>query len=232
MGLPAFPLKKILILIVILAVPGLLYYLLEEKGENRYRPLAIFGPKQVASTYHIKRGKKIPDTVYHQVNPFKLVNEAGKTVSYPPAETKITVVNFFYTRCPLFCRNMNKQMARVAQTFGANQLLQFYSVTLDGGYDTPERLMAYGAQFPSERKNWNFLTGDTQLVHNLARKEFLLDAQPDSLQKNNIIHSPMLVLVDPQRRIRGYYDSGDEARVDELIDEIKVLITEELRKIK
>jgi protein SCO1/2 len=43
----------------------------------------------------------------------------------------------------------------------------------------------------------------------------------------------MLILLDPQKRIRGYYDSsrGPE-QVNLLIDEIKLLITEELRSIK
>ena len=47
MSLPSFPLKKILILLILLAVPGAVYYLLKEKGVNRYRPLAIYGEKQV-----------------------------------------------------------------------------------------------------------------------------------------------------------------------------------------
>jgi len=61
------PIKKILILVTILAVPGFLYYLLQEKGKNRYKPLAIYGPKKVATTFHSVRGEKIPDTQYCQI---------------------------------------------------------------------------------------------------------------------------------------------------------------------
>ena len=42
-----FPLFKVLILVTILAVPGFLYYLLQEKGKNRYKPLAIYGPSKI-----------------------------------------------------------------------------------------------------------------------------------------------------------------------------------------
>ena len=51
-----FPIFKILILVTILAVPGFLYYMLQAKGKNRYKPLPIFGPKIVASTFHTKKG--------------------------------------------------------------------------------------------------------------------------------------------------------------------------------
>ncbi|HCN84178.1 MAG TPA: electron transporter, partial [Sphingobacteriaceae bacterium] len=64
----SFPVKKILILVTILAVPGFLYYLLQDKGKNRYHPLSYFGPKQLANTFHTTRGKKIPDTVYHTIS--------------------------------------------------------------------------------------------------------------------------------------------------------------------
>lgn len=232
MGKSAFPLKKILILVTILAVPGFLYYMLEEKGQNRYRPLGIFGPKKVASTFHSKRGKKIPDTVYHTISNFKLLNQEADTVIFPSATNQITLFNFFFTRCPSFCPAMNRQMARVANLYRQNELLQFYSITVDPGHDSPLILSKYASQYTSKGKNWDFLTGNKELIFKLAKQDLLVDALPDTSMPVNFIHSPMLILVDPQKRIRGYYDSGDVKRVDVLIDEIKVLITEELRNVK
>jgi protein SCO1/2 len=76
------------------------------------------------------------------------------------------------------------------------------------------------------------VTGDKDLIYALARKDFLVDALPDPNEPGNFIHTPMLILVDPHKRIRGFYDSGSRERVDVLIDEIKVLIAEELRNVK
>ena len=89
--------KKILILVTILAVPGFLYYLLQEKGKNRYKPLAIYGPKKVASTFHSVRGKQIPDTIYHTIADFKLLNQKADTISFANYEGKIIVLNLLYT---------------------------------------------------------------------------------------------------------------------------------------
>ncbi len=41
----------------------------------------------------------------------------------------------------------------------------------------------------------------------------------------------MLILIDPKKRIRGYYDSTNKEQVDKLIDEVKVQIVEELRQV-
>ena len=215
-----------------LAVPGLLYYLLQEKGKNRYRPLSIYGPKEVASTFHTKRGRKIPDTLYHTIRPFKLTNQDSQPVTFPADSHRITVVNFFFTRCPTFCADMNKQVDKIGYMYARNRLLQFYSITVDPEYDKPNVLKAYGSGFQYKPANWSLLTGDKTAIYKLAKEDFLVDALRDTTSEVNFIHSPMLILLDPQQRIRGYYDSASKEEVDKLIDEIKVLITEELRNIK
>ncbi|MXV49392.1 redoxin domain-containing protein [Pedobacter sp. HMF7647] len=227
-----FSLKKLVILVVVLALPGFCYYLLTEKGKNRYRPLSYFGPKKVAPTFHKVRGKLVSDTIYHQVREFQLTNQAGNQLKFAADTSKITVVNFFYTRCPSFCRNMNQQLKRVVDTYSRNHLLTFLSISVDPDYDSPAVLKKYADSYQAKAGKWDFVTGDKSLIYSLAKDDFLLDAVKDTLTENNIIHSPMLVLIDPKRRIRGYYDSNLPEQVDKLTDEIKVLIAEELRNIK
>ena len=226
MNKTSFPLKKVLILVVLLAVPGLLYYLLQEKGKNRYKPLSIFGPKEVASTFHTKRGKQIPDTIYHTISPFKLTNQDNQPVIFPADSHRITVVNFFFSRCPSFCENMNKQMEELSFKFSKNRLLQFYSITVDPDFDNPSVLKKYAAGFKFKSPQWKLLTGDKTEIYRLAKEDFLVDAIRDTTAEVNFIHSPMLMLIDPQRRIRGYYNSANKEEMDKLTDEIKVLITE------
>lgn len=233
MSFPSFPLKKILILLILLAVPGTVYYLLKEKGINRYRPLPIYGEKQVAKTFKIKRRKQVPDTIYHVIRDFKFLNQNSDTVSFPADSNQITVVNFFYSKCPVFCLNMNKEMARVAKIYNNNRLMRFISISVDPENDTPAVLYEYSKPFVAENKKWEFVTGDKDLIFSIAKNDFLVDAIQDTINKNEIIHTPMIILLDPQKRIRGYYDSSrGPDQVNVLIDEIKLLITEELRSIK
>ncbi len=225
-----FPLKKILILVTLLAVPGFLYYLLQDKGRNRYRPLEIFGPKQVASTFHTKRGKKIPDTIYHVISDFKLTDQSGNVVSFPADSNRISVFNFFFTRCGT-CLPFNRQMERIAAEYADNKMLRFYSITVDPDYDQPEVLGKYSGSFRLPEGKWRFLTGNKELIYGLARNSFLVDVLADRRSPGNIIHSTLFILVDAQKRIRGYYDPASKEQTDKLTDEIKVLIAEELRKV-
>ena len=91
--------KKVLILAVVLLLPGFLYYLLERTGENRYRPLPIYGEKTLTGTFTSRMGKQVPDTAYHEVGPFTLTNQLGELITVPKGDTSIAVINFFYTRC-------------------------------------------------------------------------------------------------------------------------------------
>ncbi len=106
--------KKISILVLVLVVPGFLYYLLVSKGKNRYKPLPVFGPKQVAKTTHKVKGKDIPDTIYHTLPDFKLTDQNGKPVSLKTFADKIFVVDFFYTQCPSVCKLMNDKCKTVS----------------------------------------------------------------------------------------------------------------------
>lgn len=229
MSLPKFTIKKILILVTLLAVPGFLYWMLTEKGKNRYKALPIFGPKQVASTFHTVRRKQVPDTIYHTIRDFKLRDQHNQDFKFPADSHQITVVNFFFSRCDGFCPAMNKQMKRVAERFGSNSLLRFASISLDPEYDKPEVLAAYAKTLNANSAKWFFLTGDQTAIFKLCKQDFLLDAMPDPQHSGQYIHTSLLVLLDPQKRIRGYYDALSKEQVDKLMDEIKVLIAEELR---
>lgn len=220
-------LKKIVILVVVLAVPGFLYYLLTAEGKNRYKPLPVFGPKKLTGTYHQVKGKKIPDTLYHTIPDFNLTDQNGKQVSLKTFENKIFVAGFFYTHCPTVCRVMNMYMRQLDSVYEKNKRVNFISITVDPEHDNPAELKRYAAKVNASPK-WRFLTGDTTTVFNLARKGFLVNAlQAD---KNDFIYSDKLILVDQDKHIRGYYIGASTVDIDRLSDEIKVLIAEELRK--
>ena len=221
-------LKKIIILVMILALPGFLYYLLTAKGKNRYKPLSFYGPKQLAKTSHRFRGKNIPDTIYHQLDNFILTDQDGKTVSSKDFDKKIFVANFFYTRCPGVCSTVTGNINDLTKAYAKNKMVYFTSVTVDPQHDTPGVLKNYVKKY-KPGKQWLFLTGDTTGIYTLARKGFLVDALDAG--NGNYIYSDKLILIDAEKRIRGYYSGTSQTDLTRLNDEIKVLIAEELRKV-
>ncbi|WCT12918.1 SCO family protein [Mucilaginibacter jinjuensis] len=221
--------KKVLILVLILAVPGFLYYLLTAKGKNRYKPLPFYGPKVVAQTGHKFHGKYIPDTIYHKLPDFNLVDQDNQPVSLKSFDNKIFVAGFFYTHCPSICDQVNSNLDSLVKGYAHNKMLHFVSITVDPMHDSPAILKAYAGKQVSSAK-WQFLTGDTTTIYNLAAKGFLVNAAHAG--NNEFVVDDKLVLIDADKRIRGYYSGTSIIDMNRLNDEIKVLIAEELRKIK
>ncbi|WP_233496672.1 SCO family protein [Mucilaginibacter hurinus] len=219
-----------MILVCILAVPGFLYYLLTVGGKNRYKSLQYFGPKHLSGTFHKFHGEKIPDTVYHTLPEFELINQSGAIVTSKEFDKKIFVVNFFYSRCPDICNQIHGNVKRLADKYAKNKMVKFVSITVDPLRDRPKTLKSYAAQYKADPNNWHFLTGDTTGVYNLARKGFLVNTLKGD--DGNFIFSDKLILIDAEKRIRGYYAGTSDTDVNRLYNEIKVQIAEELRKIK
>ena len=227
------PVKKILILVTILAVPGFLYYLLQDKGKNRYRPLPIFGPKEVASTFHSVRGKQVPDSIYHKVANFLLINQNRDSVTLDSWKGKVIVLNLFYIQSNSDGAKMAlNAMQSFNKMYQNNQMVHLASLSVDATDDV-DRLTTFAKQILATPKKWDLLVGDTTIVSKLVKKSLLLDAIEDTTNgQRKIIYSNKIVLLDTQYRIRGFYDAGNHEALSKLDDEIKVLIAEELRNIK
>ena len=226
--------KKILILVTILAVPGFLYYLLQEKGKNRYRPLAIYGPKHVAKTFHSVRGENIPDTSYHTIADFNLRNQYNDTVSWNTHKGKIVLVNLFHASNRGFAVDFaNKAMEGFEKMYDKNKMLHFMSISINPTEDQPETLRKYANLISAKTNKWDLLTGDSAQVYQLIHKGLFLDAIKTIKDgETKFIYSNMFVLIDSQHRIRGYYEATNNEALSKLDDEIKVLIAEELRNMK
>jgi len=226
--------KKVIILVAILAVPGFLYYELVHQGKNRYKPLPFFGPKKLSGTFHSKRGKQIPDTLYHQLQDFKFLNQAADTVTWKSYEGKILILNLVYTKGNNYAVEFaNKAMNAYFHTYSKNPLVQFAGLSIDPVTDTPSALLPYAAQLHAPAGKWDLLTGDSTAVYNWINKSLYIDAHQEFEKgERKFIYSNLFVLLDPQHHIRGYYDATNQEALSKLDDEIKVLIAEVLRNTR
>jgi protein SCO1/2 len=223
--------KKVLILVAILAVPGFLYYELVHQGKNRYKPLPFFGPKAVASTFHTFHGKKIPDTIYHKLPDFKFMNQLGDTLSWKNYRGRIIVLNLFYTKGNNYAVQFaNRAMSAYLVNYGSNRMIRLAGLSIDPVNDRPAVLQPYAEKLKAKAGKWDLLTGDSTAVYNWINKGLFIDAHQEFEKgERKFIYSNMFVLLDPQHRIRGYYDATNQEALAKLDDEVKVLVAEELR---
>lgn len=222
--------KKILILICILAIPGFLFsYFLPHYAKNRYKTLPIYGKKQVAATFHTKRGKKIPDTTYHNVGDFKYINPDGDSLSWKNFRNKIIILNLFYTKSPN--PEVSNSIRDIANGYKKNDLLYFLSLSVDPT-DSASTLKKFAQKIHAKQDHWDLLSGDTAQVYPFIRNELNLDmVYHEENGKPKFIYGNQVVLLDTDRRIRGYYDATNPQALAKLDDEIKVLVAEYLRNL-
>ncbi len=218
-------LKQTAILFIVLFVPVIGYFLLKT-GTNHYKALPIYGEKQ--TTQVTINGKPRVDTIYHEVGSFSFQNQNNETVNDSVLAGKIKIVNFFFTTCQTICPKMATQMERVQKKVQTIDEITLLSYTVNPEKDDVTALANYAKAHHAIKGKWNMLTGPKKDIYELARRSYLVTALEGDGGPDDFIHTEMFVLVDPQNRIRGYYDGTSEKAVDSLIDDIKVLVKEEI----
>ena len=100
------------------------------------------------------------------------------------------------------------------------KLLSF-SVTPE--IDSVPQLKKYALEKGVNDKKWNLLTGDKKEIYTLARKSYFVVKEDGDGGPHDMIHTENFVLVDPEKRIRGYYDGTDKAAIENLLADLKTL---------
>jgi len=188
---------------------------------SQERTLPILGEKQTKIT--LVDGKEVIDTIYFQIPDFRLIDQDSQVVTPENVKDKIYVADFFFTSCPTICPIMKTQMLRVHEHFKNNSSVKILSHTIDPRHDTVAVLKDYATRLEVDTKQWSFLTGDRNVLM-LAQKGYLVSALEDKNEAGGFAHSGAFVLVDKQRRIRGYYDGTKPEKVDLLIKDMELLL--------
>ena len=162
-------------------------------------------------------------TDHHLVGDFQFKDQHGYIISGETWKNKIVVANFFFTHCLSVCPKMMKQLKRVQAYGNKNILINSFSV--DPERDSVEKLKIYATKLETG-ENWYLLTGDKKELYRFARKDLMIAATDGDGGPDDFIHSENLVLIDLQKRIRGYYKGTDADEVTRLIKDIQKLSNE------
>lgn len=153
-----------------------------------------------------------------QLPDFNFTQSNGQTFGLAEMKGKINVVDFMFTGCPMICPVMSAKMAVFYQAFSADTDVRFISITVDPQNDSLPVLRAYARDHGVTDNRWVFLRAPIEEVIALSEKGFMLAA--DRLPGG---HTTRFILVDDRGRIRGYYESGDDASLAKLVDDIQRL---------
>jgi protein SCO1/2 len=150
---------------------------------------------------------------------FRLTAASGEPFGSAVLDGQVWVASFFFSRCPSICPKLTDAMARLQERYAEAEIdgIHLVSISVDPGYDTPERLSDYGAAHGVDPARWTLLTGEFEVIRDLVYHGFRTPLGVPDPEGNlvDIAHSTKFVLVDRQRGIRGYYET-DETGLDEI----------------
>ena len=183
------------------------------------KKLPIFQPAMVnfelvdSTMQHIKR--------YHRISSFSLKNQNGETITEKNYENKIYVADFFFTTCPGICIDMTRNMLKIQKKTINNPNIMLLSFSVTPKIDSVAQLKKYALEKGINDSKWNLLTGDKKQIYKLARESYFVVKEGQG--NNSMIHTENFVLIDPDKRIRGFYDGTNDEEIQVLMNDIDIL---------
>jgi len=139
---------------------------------------------------------------------FILTNQDSILISNEDMSGKVYVLEFFFTRCPDICIEMNQNMKLLDDKFAETDEFGIISVTIDPKNDTPSILKKYSEALEIKSQNWHFLTGKIDDVYELSNSGFNIFAGVNPAVAGGFEHQGFFALIDKNGYIRSRRDSN------------------------
>ena len=161
---------------------------------------------------------------FHQIRPFKLINQENRIFTEKDIEGKICVADFFFTTCPGICPKMTKSMSDIQKEFINDDAILLLSHSVTPEKDSVSVLKKYAIDKKIDFNRWKLLTGDKDEIYDLGRKFYFVE-EDEGIKKGNevFLHTENFILIDKERHIRGIYNGLDPNSINNLINDIKIL---------
>lgn len=185
------------------------------------KKLKIYNPADVNPSLVHQSIKHI--TKDHRIADFELINQNGEVITNKNYKNKIYVADFFFTRCTNICIAMAYNMSELQEFYKNDDDMMFLSHSVTPTIDSVSVLREYANNKGVIDAKWNVTTGSKKHIYELARKSYLAVIEDGDGGENDFIHTEQFVLIDKQRRIRGFYDGTEKKDMDKLKKDVALL---------
>lgn len=207
-----------LVVFSLISVPVFYHLLKNDKKLKVYNPSDVNPNLVHQSIKHITKNHKIAD--------FELTNQNGEIITNTNYKDKIYIADFFFTRCTNICIAMAYNMNELQEYYKNDDDIMFLSHSVTPVIDSVSVLKEYAINKGVIDGKWNVTTGSKKHIYELARKSYMAVIEEGDGGEDDFIHTEQFVLVDKERRIRGFYDGTDKNDMVKLKADI-VLLREE-----
>ena len=185
------------------------------------KSLPVYSPSMVnfelvdSTLQHVKK--------FHRIADFKLKNQNNEWVTNKTFDKKIYVADFFFTTCPSICPIMTDNMSILQNFYKKDTLILLLSHSVTPKIDSVAQLKKYALEKGIIDKKWHLVTGPKKQIYDLARRSYLAAKNNGDGGPYDMIHTENFILVDPDRRIRGFYDGTLEEDIEKIKTDIELL---------
>ena len=166
------------------------------------------------------------DTVYHHVPDIQLIDQDSNMIRLSQQPQKAFIGDFFFTSCPSICPKVAKQMLRIYDRYKDDDRVLLLSHTIDQRHDSVSVLNRYAQNLGVDTERWKFLTGQKDSIFFLA-DQYFVSAFEDASAPGGFDHSGRIILLDKNRRVRGFAEGTDPESVTSFFDVVDKLLNEE-----
>lgn len=192
------------------------------------KKLKVYSPSDVNPSLVHESMKHI--TKDHAIANFELINQKGEIITQKNYKDKIYIADFFFTRCTNICLTMAYHMNELQEYYKDDNDIMFLSHSVTPVMDSVPILKEYAKNKGVIDGKWNVTTGAKKHIYDLARKSYFAVIEDGDGGEDDFIHTEQFVLVDKERRIRGYYDGTNKEDMQKLKDDLVLLKEEYERK--
>jgi len=160
------------------------------------------------------------------IPPFTLTGQDGGRVTEADLLGRVTIMDFFFSRCPFICPPMSRNMKRCQDEL-AGSGVRILSISVDPDHDTPERLREYVGEVGADTGVWTFATGPRSVVTRILTEGLLLPELSESPEQRitfengesmaSILHPSHFILIGPSGEVLGLWNGLDREQVNLII---------------
>jgi len=201
-----------------IAIPVFYHLLKVDKKLKIYSPADVNPSLVDVTVKHITKDHTIAD--------FSLINQNGEIITQNNYKNKIYIADFFFTRCTNICIAMAYNMNELQEYYKNDAEIMFLSHSVTPEMDSVPILKKYAIDKGVIDGKWNVTTGDKKHIYELARKSYFAVIEDGDGGEDDFIHTEQFILVDKERRIRGFYDGTDKNDMEKLKQDVVLLKAE------
>jgi protein SCO1/2 len=169
----------------------------------------------------LEPGQPVPDETF--------TDQEGRAFAFAGTRGRAVALTFIYTRCPLpnFCPRMDRNFLQAQRLVEARAELrgkvQFVSVSIDPGYDTPAIMKQHAASIGADLSSWRFLVAEPARVDRFAGR-FGVSIVRESGDSLDITHNLRTAVIGPDGRLVRVLPGADWTP-EELVRELVASLT-------